>query len=79
VQVRGTLVNLGFYAHAAQAVGGALLPPRACWAALFFGLFGWFSCPPSSFALSYPSTHMPPHCCFQTHLVTYLDGDDVLS
>jgi len=40
IVVRGTLINLGFYAHAAQAVGGALFPPRACLAALFFGLFG---------------------------------------
>ena len=41
IVVRGTLVNLGFYAHAAHALGGALLPARACVAALFFGLFGW--------------------------------------
>ena len=39
---RGTLVNLGFYAHAAQALGGSLLPWRAWLASLFFGLFGWY-------------------------------------
>jgi 4-hydroxybenzoate polyprenyltransferase len=46
IVVRGTLVNLGFYAHAAQALGGAILPARAWLASLFFGLFGW-SLPPS--------------------------------
>ena len=38
--VRGTVVNLGFYAHAAAAVGGELLSPRSWLAAAFFGLFG---------------------------------------
>eukprot|EP00802_Teleaulax_amphioxeia_P008868 Tamp_08879.p1 GENE.Tamp_08879~~Tamp_08879.p1 ORF type:complete len:530 (-),score=73.40 Tamp_08879:672-2027(-) len=40
IVVRGTLVNLGFYAHAAQALGGAMLPARAWIASFFFGLFG---------------------------------------
>jgi len=40
IVVRGTLINLGFYAHAASVIGAELFPLRSCLAATYFALFG---------------------------------------